>query len=113
MITLSNTNYGYKQRLKIGGINSWSVIDGNPSLNVVFFIEILNPQDVKVNDKTIIQNRKVVYNINNQNKVNAQFNPVQEGTGEYDYFWDKLQTIPLPTLVTQLAQKLNERGIFN
>jgi hypothetical protein len=113
MTNLPNTEYGYKQKLIIGGINSWNVLN-EPSLNVVFFIEILDQANQKVDDKSITQNREIVYNLNNTKRVDAQFNPVQTGgTGEYDYFWNSLQTILMPTLIIQLATKLNERGIFN
>jgi hypothetical protein len=109
---LKDTAYGYKQKLVIGGINSFDVFSKN--LNVVFHVEISDPTGVKVVDNTILQDRKVVYSISNFKKVDAQFNPVTSGgSGEYDFFMNLLNSTPLPALVLQLATKLNERGIFN
>ncbi len=112
MVQLNDTAYGYKQRLLIGGINSWNVF--SKTLMVTFFIEILDQNDVKVVDKTIHQDREVSYELSNINRVDGQFNPVESGgSGEYDYFLQASTTIPIPTLVGTLADKLAARGVFN
>jgi hypothetical protein len=124
MITLTNTKYNTRQRVIIGGINSFDVFA--KSLNIVFYIELIDSAGKKLDDKSLNQDRRVVYTVTNANRVDAKFDPVIQpeakegdespaliGTGEYDYFWNLLQTIPLPTLVIQLAEKLKTRGIFN
>jgi len=116
MINLAHTQFGQKRRLVIAGINSWDHINGK-SLKVVFYVQIIDEQGNTIEDKSINQNRKVVYSVNNQNFVNAQFERVNEGTTgakpEYDYFFELTSTIVLPNLIEQLAQKLILRGIFD
>ncbi len=114
MIQLNDTAYGYKQRAVIQGINSWT----RDSLNLVWEIQITDQSDVKITgDNSINQDRRVVYNVNKNNFVDAQFNPVAEGTegaqNEYDYLIAVLVTVPLFTVIGQLESKLNEREIFN
>jgi hypothetical protein len=109
---LSDSPLGVKRRLKIVGFVEWD--DVQKFLICKFFIESIDAQGNLLTDKVVNQNREVRYAVTNANKVNDQFNPVQTGgTGEYDYFWNSLQTILMPTLIIQLATKLNERGIFN
>lgn len=113
---LSNTTFGQKRRLVIAGINSWDHTTTR-SLNVVFYVQILDDLGNLIEDLSISQNRRVIYSITNNKWVNAQFDPVQEGTNgafrEYDYFFSLCATTPILTLVNQLADKLNQRGIFN
>lgn len=116
MINLTDTNFGQKRRLVIAGINSWDHMLSK-KLNVVFYVQILDNLGNMIDDNSISQNRRIVYSITNNKWVNAQFDPVQEGTygafREYDYFFSLCGTTPILTLVDQLAQKLNQRGIFN
>jgi hypothetical protein len=116
MINLTDTKFGQKRRLVIGGINSWNHVESK-SLNVVFYIQMIDDQGELIEDKSIVQNRRVVYSVNNQNFVNAQFDRVDEGTqgarAEYDYFFQLCGTTPIITLITQLSEKLIERGIFD
>lgn len=113
MINLSDSPTGFKRVLKIEGINSWT---GN-ALNITFKIEIRDVNDNLIDDKAIDQNRRVVYNLNNQNFVDAQFNPVSEGTegakGEYQFFFERLSNTYLLVLIEQLANKLNQRNLFD
>jgi hypothetical protein len=79
-----------------------------------FYIQSIDANGVLLTDKEINQNREVRYALTNLNRVNASFNTVASGgTGEYDYFFDLVSTTPLPTIITQLATKLNSRGLFN
>jgi hypothetical protein len=115
MITLTDTKFGTKRKAIIGGLNTFDVLA--KSLNVVFYVQLIDNQGNLLDDLSINQNRKVVYNVNMDNWVDAQFNKVNEGTPnaktEYDFFWELLQTTPLPTLVLQLSEKLKQRGIFD
>lgn len=115
MINISDTQFGQKRRLVISGINSWDHVN-TKSLNVVFYIQILDVFGNVIDDKSINQNRRVIYSVTNNNWVDAQFNPSQEGaTGsfrEYDYFFSLCGSMDIITLITQLANKLNQRGIF-
>ncbi len=114
MIQLNDTAYGYKQRAVIQGINSWT----KDSLNLVWEIQITNQSDVKITgDNSINQDRRVVYNVNKNNFVDAGFNPVEEGTegaqNEYDFIINYLTTTLFFTMINQLEIKLNQRGIFD
>jgi hypothetical protein len=109
---LSNSPLGVKRRLKIVGFLEWNDID--KFLICLFYIESIDANGVLLTDKVVNQNREVRYPLTNLNRVNAQFNPVASGgTGEYDYFFNLISTNPLPSIILQLATKLNERGLFN
>ena len=109
---LSNSSLGVKRRLQIVGFLEWNNIE--KFLICQFYIESIDASGNLLTDKVVNQNREVRYALTNLNKVNAQFNPVTTGgTGEYDFFFNLITTTPLPTIITQLATKLNERGIFN
>ena len=109
---LSNSPLGIKRRLQIVGFLEWNNLE--KFLICQFYIQSIDANGVLLTDKTISQNREVRYALTNLNRVNASFNPVSTGgTGEYDYFFNLVSTTPLPTIITQLATKLNERGIFN
>lgn len=111
-MNLRDSPLGIKRRLKTVGILQWNHPD--KFLIVIFEIECINSQGELLTDKSILQNREVRYVLNNQNRVNAQFNPVQSGgSGEYDYFFNIVENTPLPQVLSQLATKLNERLIFD
>lgn len=112
MITLSNSKYGSKRKATIEGFTSFSVTD--KMIQLMFTIQIMDSNNNLLDDKSVRQNRIVYYTVTNENRVNAQFDTIEQGgTGEYDYFWNLLQTVPLPTLTLQLAEKLKQRGIFD
>lgn len=111
MITLADTKYGMKRKAIIGGV-SFDVLQKNCQIS--FYVQLIDSNNNLLDDQSIYQNRAVSYNLNNQNRVDNQFNVVQiNGTGEYDFFFNLLQTVPLPNLILQLAEKLKQRGIFN
>ena len=109
---LSNSPLGIKRRLQIVGFLEWNNIE--KFLICQFYIQSIDANGVLLTDKEINKNREVRYALTNLNRVNASFNTVASGgTGEYDYFFDLVSTTPLPTIITQLATKLNSRGLFN
>jgi hypothetical protein len=111
MITLSDTKFGTKRKAIIESVK-FNVSMGN--MDLTFFVQLLDANGNLLNDKSLAQNRVVYYSVSNQNKVNAQFNIVQSGgKGEYDYFFELMETNLLKSLILQLAAKLNERGIFD
>jgi hypothetical protein len=111
MITLSNTKYGTKRKAIIGGV-TFNILAGNMEVN--YIIQLIDGQGNLLDDPSLNQNRFVTYAMNNETKVDAQFNVVNTGgKGEYDYFFELMQTMTLPNLILQLGNKLNERGIFN
>lgn len=110
MITLSDTKYKTKRKAIIGGV-SFDLLQ--KSLQISFYFQLINDSGFLLDDKSIYQNRAVGYNLNNNTKVNQQFDIVEnQGKGEYDYFIELMQTIPLPTLILQLGEKLKTRGLF-
>jgi hypothetical protein len=103
---------GFKRKAIIEGFGIFSL--SQESIELIFKVQITNTSGVLIVNNNIHQNRDVRYYLTNQNLVDAQFNKVQTGgTGEYAFFMNLLQTVPLPTLMIQLATKLNERGIFD
>jgi len=114
MINLTDTKYGTKRKAIIGGINSFDIF--NKSINIVFYIQLIDNQGNLLDDLSLNQNRRAVYQVNTLKWVDNQFNEVPEGANgavtEYDYFWNRLQSVLLPTLVLQLGNKLKERGFF-
>lgn len=109
---LSNSPLGVRRRLKIVGFIEWD--DVEKFLICKFFIESIDPQGNLLTDKVINQSREIRYPLTNSNRVNAQFNPVSSGgTGEYDFFFNYLQTNLLVPSYMLLATKLNERGLFD
>lgn len=115
MITLPNTKYGTKRRAIISGFAQWNHL--NLNAEVLFCVQLLDANNNLLDDKSINQNRAVTYTLSNQNKVDANFNPVQVGgTGEYDYFYNLTEN-PSGKTIAQililLGEKLNQRGIFN
>lgn len=78
-----------------------------------FEVESINAQGELLTDKAIKQSREVRYILSNSNKVNAQFNPDENGTGEYDFFLSFLGTTLFLEAISLLETKLNERGIFD
>lgn len=111
MINLINTKFGTKRKAIIGGI-TFNVLAGNMEVN--YIIQLIDASGNLLEDLSINQNRFVTYSMNNQTKVDAQFNVVAiGGKGEYDYFFELMQTMTLPNLILQLGNKLNSRGIFN
>lgn len=113
-MNLTDTQFGHKRKLVIGGINSWDDLISK-SLNIVFYVQVLTQEDEIIDDKSINQNRKVVYELNNTNKVNNQFDKVQTGgIGEYDFFMNYIQVNKDFFATIDILQiKLNQRGIFN
>lgn len=108
---LSNSPLGVRRRLEIVGFLEWNNIE--KFLICQFYIQSIDDQGNLLTDKVVSQNREVRYPLTNQNRVNAQFNPVASGgTGEYDFFFNLISTTPLPTIIQQLATKLKERGLF-
>lgn len=109
---LSNSPLGIKRKLEIVGFLEWNNTD--KFMICKFLVQSLDAQGNLLIDKVINQNREVRYAVTNVNKVDNQFNPVHTGgQGEYDYFYNYLKTNLLLPSVTLLAQKLNERGIFD
>jgi len=113
MITLPITKYGTKRKAIISGFAQWN--DLNKNAEALFYVQLIDVNGNLLDDKSINQNRAVVYSLINNNRVDANFNPVESGgTGEYDYFFDLvMQDISVVKILIQLATKLNERGIFN
>jgi hypothetical protein len=111
MITLSDTKYGSKRKTIISGFSQWDNLSG--SATVLFYVQILDANGDLLDDKSVNQNRQVIYNLNNSNRVDASFNPVATGgTGEYDYFFNLIQTTPVVTVLIQLGTVLKNRGTF-
>lgn len=111
-MNLPDSPLGVKRRLKIVGFLEWN--DEEKFIICKFLIESIDAQGNLLTDKVVAQRREVRYVVRNENRVNAQFNPVQEnGTGEYDFIFTYLASNFLVPTFTLLATKLNERGIFN
>lgn len=111
-MNLRDTVLGIKRRLKTVGILQWD--HSNRFLVIVFEVECIDSNGNLLTDKSINQSRELRYVLSNDKKVNAQFNPVETGgTGEYDFFFNSMSTTLFPTLISNLANKLNERGIFD
>jgi hypothetical protein len=112
MIDLSNTKYGTKRKAIISGFAQWDNL--NEFAEVLFYVQLIDANGKLLEDKSLNQDRPVVYSLLNFNKVNASFNPVETGgTGEYDYFFNLIQTTPVVTVLIQLGEKLKTRGIFD
>lgn len=110
-MTLSDSPLGVKRRLEIVGFLEFN--NTEKFLICKFLVQSIDAQGNLLTDKVVNQNREVRYVLVNSNRVDAQFNPVANGgTGEYDFFYTYLQSNLLLPAVTLLAQKLNERGIF-
>lgn len=115
MIILSNTKYGTKRKAIISGFAQWDNL--NRHAEVLFYVQLLAENGALLDDKSINQNRPVVYSLNNTNRVNANFDTIEQGgTGEYDYFFNLVsnptngQTIV--DILILLGEKLKTRGIF-
>lgn len=115
MITLPNTKYGTKRKAIISGFAQWDHLKS--FAEVLFYVQLIDANGNLLDDKSLNQNRPVVYSLSNANRVDAQFNPVNEGgTGEYDYFYNYTENPngkTITQILIQLGIKLNERGIFN
>jgi hypothetical protein len=111
MIALDNTKYGTKRKAIISGFAQWDNL--NKRAEVLFYIQLIDANGDLLEDKSINQNRAVTYSLNNSNKVDASFTPVTTGgTGEYDYFFNLIQTTPVVTVLIQLGTVLKNRGTF-
>lgn len=111
-MNLSNSPLGVKRRLEIVGFLEWNNTEKFSICK--FLVQSIDAQGVLLTDKVINQNREVRYVLRNENRVDAQFNPITSGgTGEYDYFYNYLETNYIRPSLELLAQKLNERGLFN
>jgi hypothetical protein len=111
MIQLTDTKLGSKRKAIISGFSQWDNLSSQAT--VLFYVRILDANGNLLDDKSVNQNRQVIYNLNKSNKVNAAFNPVATGgTGEYDYFFNLVKTVPIITLLIQLGEILKNRGIF-
>lgn len=115
MITLPSTKYGTKRKAIISGFAQWDHL--NLHAEVLFYVQLLNEIGTLLDDKSLNQNRAVVYSLNNLNRVNAQFDTIESGgTGEYDFFFNMVsnpangQTIV--DILILLGEKLKTRGIF-
>lgn len=111
MINLKDTKYGIKRKAIIGVVY-FNVI--NSTMNITYLIQLIDSEGKLLEDKSLRQNMELIYTLSNDNRVDNQFNLVQSGSkGEYQYFMELMQSTPLPSLIIQLGNKLNERGIFN
>jgi hypothetical protein len=111
-MNLQDSPLGIKRRLSTPRLLDWD--HGNKIIIFQWFIECINAQNVLLTDKAINQNREVRYVLTNNNRVDSNFNTVQSGgTGEYDFFFNLIQSTSIVTVATQLAERLNLRGIFN
>lgn len=112
-MNLSDSPLGVKRRLKTVGILEWD--DEMKYVIFRFKVECIDAQSNLLTDKVISQNREVRYVLKNENRVDANFNPIQSGgTGEYDYLSNLLGTsTSFYGIINSLAVKLNERGLFN
>lgn len=118
MITLTDTQLGIKRKAIWGGLNSFDLLTSD-SLNMVYYVQLIDGQGDLLNDKSLNQNRKVVYSIGKVKRVNQNFQIINEGdTGyetaktEFQYFAEMANTVALPTLAIQLGNVLKQRGIF-
>lgn len=119
MINLTDTQFGQKRKVIWAGLNSFDLLSSN-SLNMVYYVQIIDDQGNLIDDKSIFQNRRLVYPVGNQKKVDANFNLLNEGDPgyeiaqtEFEYVTALAATTPLPTIGQQLAIKLNQRGYFD
>ena len=112
---LSNTKFGIVRKLKIEGFARFTVLGKFAEL--LFIVQLVDETGKLLSDKSLVQNREVSYMLYNSNFVNDQFDQVDKNSEgakpEFDYFFQLMQTTALPTLITQLADKLIIRGIFN
>lgn len=115
MIPLSDSKYGMKRRAMISGFAQWDHL--NAHAQVLFYVQIIDSNGNVLEDKSLAQNRIIIYSLINSNRVDANFNPVNEGgSGEYDYFYNYTENPngnTITQILIQLGGKLNERGIFN
>jgi hypothetical protein len=115
MINLTNTKFGTRRRVIIGGITNFDVFA--KMFNVLFYVQLIDANGNLLQDKSLNQNRKVMYSVNDETWVNDKFDLVAKETAgsrnEYDYFYELLQKTPLPDLVYQMTAKLVQRGIFD
>lgn len=102
----------FKRKAIIQGFGYFSL--PNQNIELIMEVQITDQSGKLIINNNINQKREVRYYLTNDKRVDAQFNPVESGgTGEFDYFFNLLDEIPLTSLVIQLATKLNERGIFD
>tara|TARA_R110000772_G_scaffold145504_1_gene255437 strand:+ start:3925 stop:4263 length:339 start_codon:yes stop_codon:yes gene_type:complete len=112
MATLKDSPIGLKRILEIESISNWDIVLKMITIN--FYIDIVDVNNVLIEDKAVQQHRGVLYTLTNDNRVRNGFTPIESGgTGEYDFFINLVKTTPLPTILDQLADKLNERGLFD
>lgn len=115
MITLPNTKYGTRRKAIISGFTQWDHL--NTRSEVLFYVQLISDNGTLLEDKSLNQNRPVVYSLNNFNRVNANFDTVENGgTGEYDYFFNMVTNPAGKTIVDiliLLGEKLKTRGIFD
>jgi hypothetical protein len=115
MIELSNTKYGTKRKAIVAGFAQWDHL--NTHVEILFYVQLLTNSGSLLDDKSLNQNRAVVYSLSNYNLVDSFFNPVEsDGVGEYNYFFNVVSNPQGKTIIDillLLGQKLNERGIFD
>jgi hypothetical protein len=115
MIDLPNTKYGTKRKAIISGFAQWDHL--NEFAEILFYVQLIAPNGSLLDDKSLNQNRAVVYSLSNSNRVNTAFDPVETGgAGEYDYFFNVVSNPQGKTIIDillLLGQKLNERGLFD
>lgn len=118
MITLTNTKYGTKRRAIWAGLNSFDLLTSD-TLNMVYYVQCLDTNNNLLDDPSVNQNRKVIYPVGHQKRVDSQFNPLPEESPawetaktEFQYVTELAVTTPIPTIGELLGQKLAERGIF-
>jgi hypothetical protein len=111
MIALESTKYGIQRKAIISGFSQWDNL--NKTAQILFYVQLMDAKGDLLDDKSLNQNRPVVYSLDNINKVNASFAPVLTGgTGEYDYFFNLVINTPVVTLLIQLGNILKNRGTF-
>lgn len=114
-IPISNSALGTKRTVQFEGIRSMKISNG--FAQIVFIVRQYDNENNLLELPDIAQNRVVISPISNVNNVDPNTGVTlpegEEGTPEFDWWWQMAQVTPLPTIISQAITLLDQQGRFD
>jgi hypothetical protein len=115
-VKISNSSLGTIRKVKFEGISN--MFFSLKTAEIEWLVFQFDQEGNLIESPDIKQGRSVISPISNQNQVNPQtgitlLDGQEGGFPEFDWWWNVLQSQPLPIVLTQAIQILDSQGRFD